>query len=56
MFLPSLSKQSILCIIFQDQILVFRYVYLLDRVHFWIGEQQPGFSQILCSPGTPCQI
>ena len=28
----------------------------LDRVHFWIREEQPKFSYSSYSPGTPCKI
>ena len=31
-----------------------KMTWILDRVHLWIGEQEPGFYQILCYPGTPC--
>ena len=30
--------------------------FLLDRVHFWIREEQPRFSYSSYSPGTPCKI
>ena len=31
-------------------------LWRIDRVHFWIREEQPEFSYSSYSPGTPCQI
>ena len=48
------KKKKNMCFIKEKDCLFGRY--LLDRVHFWIREEQPGFSYSSYSPGTPCKI